>query len=342
MQSEDLPIGKLPAEKLRALLSSLPTNASDVVIGPGIGLDCAVVESPKKLLVLKSDPITFTSDSIGWYLVHINLNDLATTGAIPRWLMVVMLLPEENASRVASEISTQLQEVCRNYGINIIGGHTEITHGLDRPILVGTLIGEVDRCNLISPKGAEPGDRLLLTKGVPIEAVSIIGRDFPERLRGAPAGLSSDEIQEAINYLYDPGISIYRDARTAIRVGGVHAMHDPTEGGIYTALWELAEACQHSLSINLEHIPIPPLAQRICQALKLDPFGAIASGALLLAVTPEKSDEIQNALHLEGIACAEIGEVCTGSGPPAVWTGIHPNKQILPKPIRDEIGKLFD
>jgi hydrogenase expression/formation protein HypE len=341
MAIDFLPIGKLPIEMLKQLLAGLPSQSNDIILGPGVGLDCAVVQSSDQLLVFKSDPITFASDSIGWYLVQVNLNDLVTTGALPRWLMVVILLPEENAGSLTGAISKQLQEACQKFGIQIIGGHTEITHGLDRPILVGTMIGEVSRNQLITPMGAEPGDHLLLTKGLPIEAVSIIAREFSDRLSSSPANLSPDEILSAQNYLHDPGISVFKEARIAVRVGGVHAMHDPTEGGLYAALWELAEACQHSIHVDLSQVSIPPLAKRICQSMKLDPFGTIASGALLLAVSSEKSSDMVDAIREEGIDCTVIGEVCRDPGKPNVWSGEF-NKTLLPCPIRDEIAKLFE
>ena len=145
MEQKTLPVGKLPADLLAHCLAQTPVNDPRVIVGPGIGMDCAVVEAGSSLWVIKSDPITFVTDEIGWYVVQINANDIATTGAVPR-------------------------------------GHTEITHGLDRPIVVGALIGEVDRDHLITPRGAQLGDRILLTKGVPIEATAILAREFPDQL----------------------------------------------------------------------------------------------------------------------------------------------------------------
>ncbi len=149
------------------------------------------------------------------------------------------------------------------------GGHTEITAGLERPILVGTLIGEVERERLITPRGASPGDRILLTKGVPIEATAILAREFPERLNGV---LNPDELQQARDFLHDPGISVLREARLAVQAGRVTAMHDPTEGGVACALWELAEASDRSLVVDPATIPVPALAARVCQAFGLDPL----------------------------------------------------------------------
>jgi hydrogenase expression/formation protein HypE len=341
MSHSSLPIGKLPSDLLRDLLGRLPTESKDILLGPGIGLDCAVIQPSGELLVVKSDPITFAMDQIGWYTVQINVNDLATTGALPRWMTVVALLPEENARLWINRIADQLQEACHSLDLVIVGGHTEITHGIDRPILVGTLIGEVSRDRLVTPRGARPGDRLLLTKGVPIEATAILAREFTERLAAGPAELSPADLTTAQNFLYNPGISVLSEARTALEIGGVHAMHDPTEGGLYTALWEMAEASGRTIWVDLTSIPVFPLSRRICNALGLDPLAAIASGALLLAIAPEKSVEVAGAIARSGIECKEIGQFVEEPGPPVVRAGRSINSDLLPRPVRDEIAQLF-
>ncbi len=342
MPTDDLPVGKLPGELLESLLARLPTRAPHVVQGPGIGLDCAVVESSGRLLVLKSDPITFASDAIGWYAVQVNANDLATTGALPRWLLVTLLLPPNGAATLLDQIATQLEQACSELGIVVIGGHTEVTYGLDRPILVGTMIGEVSPERLVTPRGAQPGDRLLLTKGVPIEATALLSREFPARLSAPHSGLSAADLEAAQAFLRHPGLSVLPDAQIAMRAGQVHAMHDPTEGGLYTALWELAQACQHTLWVDLAAAPVFPLSARICQILGLDPLGAIASGALLLAAPPTDAPNIAQALVQSGIPCAEIGVVADQPGPPLVRQGFSPEAVLAPRPSRDEIARLFE
>jgi hydrogenase expression/formation protein HypE len=183
MNAQILPTGKLPPGLLKRILAMAPQLDSRVLLGPGIGLDCAVLDLGTQLLVIKSDPITFTSDSIGWYVVQISANDIATCGGVPRWMLLTALLPEGHTDEeLALRISQEAFDACRALNISVIGGHTEITHGLDRPILVGTLIGEVERSALVTPRGALPGDAILLTKGVPIEGTAILAREFPDRL----------------------------------------------------------------------------------------------------------------------------------------------------------------
>ncbi|MFC1878963.1 AIR synthase family protein [Chloroflexota bacterium] len=353
MENKFLPVGKLPVDLLESLLVSAAPQDDRVLVGPGIGLDCAIIDAGATLFALKSDPITFATEEIGWYAVQVNANDIATTGATPRWMLVTMLLPEgQTTPELVEDINEQLRAACTEIGVSIIGGHTEITYGLERPILIATMIGEVHRAALITPRGAQPGDRLLLTKGVPIEATAILAGEFAKKLgdiSNLSNPLSQDELAEAKAFLYRPGISVLRDARIATQAGQVNAMHDPTEGGLYAALWELAQASGCSLQVDLSQVYIPPLSQRICQILDLDPFGAIASGALLMAVPAQHVEKICQALGKSEILCQQIGKVLAptelagdNNQRPEVWHVGGRKLQRLPRPGRDEIAKLYD
>jgi hydrogenase expression/formation protein HypE len=338
MSGQNLPLGKLPAPLLARLIEATPIRDPQVIMGPGIGLDCAIIEFGEKLLVLKSDPITFTTEEIGWYLVQINANDIATTGGQPRWLLVTLLLPEgKTTEESASKIFNQVVEAAEQIGVTVIGGHTEITFGLERPLAVGTLIGEVEKSKLVTPRGAHPGHRLLFTKGMAIETTAIAAREFSNRL--APF-LDEIEIARAADYLRNPGISVLPDAQIALGAGEVSAMHDPTEGGLAAALWELAEACGHSLVIDRASIPISTLSNKICQALGIDPLSTISSGSLLLTAPLPDSDRIKNSLQDAGIQCTEIGRL--EDGPPVVWLDEEQGRIKLSRPKRDEITRLFD
>lgn len=333
-----LPVGKLPPDILAALLANAPSQDSRLIIGPGIGLDCAVIDMGTTLLTLKSDPITFATDEIGWYAVQVNANDIATSGALPRWFLVTLLLPQERTTQEMVEtITRQLFDACCELDIVLVGGHTEITADLLRPIIVGTMIGEVDKGKLITPRGAQPGNRLLLTKGVPIEATCILAREFSDRLSSF---LTPDELNTAANFLYTPGISILQDAHLAIKTGTVTAMHDPTEGGLAAALWELAQACQHQILFNPSLVPIPSLSARICNSLAIDPLCAIASGALLLTCLSSDAVSIQNTLQAEGIKCTDIGSIA--DGPTSVLQLTATGYEPLPYPERDAITRLFE
>ena len=337
--SESLPVGKLPYELMASLLARAPGGDPRVLVGPGPGMDCAVVDAGgDRLLVFKSDPITFVADDVGEYLVRINTNDIATTAAEPSWLLLTLLLPEgKTPPERAEALNEQVFEACREAGIAVIGGHTEVTHGLDRPIAVGALVGEVARDRLVTPRGAAPGDRILLTKGVPIEGTAILAGELGERLAGV---LSPEELARARHFMTDPGLDVLRDARVATGAGRVTAMHDPTEGGVITALWELAEASGRSLEVTPERIPVPDLAQRMCQALGLDPLATIASGALLLTCPPAEAQAIEDALAGAGIACSDIGTV--KPGPATVYRFTEAGGGPIDRPERDEIAKVYE
>ncbi len=335
---KSLPVGKLPQDFLNDLLSNRRINDSRVLLGPGVGLDCAVVDFGPSCLVFKTDPITFTTDELGWYAVQINTNDIVTTGALPRWLLMTLLLPEEAAtSALVEEIFDQVYRASEVNGVDVIGGHTEITYGLDRPIIILTLIGEVNRADLVTPKGCNPGDDLLMTKCVPIEGISILAREFAELLT---EHFSKDELVEAKNYLHDPGISVLQDAQIAVSAGRITAMHDPTEGGVSGALWELAIASGRTLVINYSVIPVSPLAERMCNVLNIDPYSTIASGALLITVDPKDTNNVCNTLMECGIACAKIGYA--EEGPPRVVKEEDGKRKLVISPSRDEIARLYD
>ncbi len=349
-----LPVGKLPVELLKEILAEAPTNDARLLLGPGIGLDCAVVEPGHELLVFKTDPITFATHEIGWYAVQVNANDIATCGAIPRWMLITLLLPEKHATPTfAKAIFDQIYRACRQMNVTVIGGHTEITASFERPIVIGTMIGEVAHDQFVHPGKVRADDHLLLTKGVPIEATGLLAREFPDRLLGKttsiqnPPGftayLTAEEVEEAQNFIYSPGIGVLTEAQIAITCGGVHAMHDPTEGGLYAAVWEFAEASQHSMAIEIDKVPVFPLSEKICHLLGLDPLGAIASGALLLAVAEEQSSSVQSAITRAGILCADIGRVLEPSNTPQAYAIRADGRQNkLPCPERDEIARLYE
>ncbi|MBN2503287.1 MAG: AIR synthase family protein [Anaerolineales bacterium] len=332
-----LPLGKLPPELLAKIISG-DIQDKRVIIGPRIGFDCAVVSAGDAYLVFKSDPITFASDEIGWYTVQVNANDIATTGATPRWFLTTCLLPEgKTTPELVETIAAQVARACEQINVTVIGGHTEITYGLDRPIIVGTMIGEVAPKKMVTPDKLNPGDTLLLTKGVPIEATAILAREFSDELAHV---LTAEELKTAQDYLYKPGISVLKDAQIAVQHGRVTAMHDPTENGLAGGLWELAIASGHTLVIDPTAIPIPALSGKICAHFKLDPLATIASGALLLACHPADASSIIQGLVDQGINCVTIGTIEKGN--PEVWQQTEAGRILLPRPVRDEITRAYE
>jgi hydrogenase expression/formation protein HypE len=333
------PVGKLPPEVLRKLLPRCPVpRDSRVVIGPRFGEDAAVIDVGSKYLVAKTDPITFTAERIGWYAANINANDIATLGARPRWFLVTLLLPEKGATEALTRsIFNDILRACRTLGVTLVGGHTEITSGLDRPIVVGQMLGEVEKTKLIRKESQRPGDVVLLTKGVAVEGTAILAREkrpFLERKLGKAI------VRRAQRLLFRPGISVVREARLALRHGEVRAMHDPTEGGLLSGLYELAHAGGVGLQIWRDRIPVLSETQALAGALGFDPLGLIASGALLVVVSRRSAEAILRALRRNRLRAALIGEVRRSEeGMQIVESDGRTSP--LRVPARDEIARLL-
>lgn len=333
-----LPVGKLRADMLQALLDKAPVRDSRVIVGPRIGEDAAVIDMGDRYLVATTDPITFTTDDLGWYALHVNANDLAVRGARPRWFLATLLLPEgATTGESVEQIFAQLTEACDELEVSLVGGHTEITHGLPRAVIVGTMLGEVDRDKLVTTGGARVGDAVVLTKGVPLEGASVIAREKEAELlaRGVPAAV----IRRAKAFLRTPGISVLPEAEIACELATVHAMHDATEGGLATALHELAAASGVGLRIDRDRITILPEGAAICGAFGLDPLGTLASGALLLTLAPADAGIVIHALAREGIDSHFIGQVVAREKGVTLVDGAR--TEPLPVFHQDEITRIF-
>ena len=329
--------GKLPMELLSRLLSGIDVRDPRVALGARAGEDAALIDMGDRYLVAKTDPITFATDLIGWYLVQVNSNDLAAMGATPRWLMATLLLPEGTTEAQTEAIFTQLLEACDFLGITLIGGHTEITYDLPRPIAMGALLGEVPKDRVVLSSGASVGDSIVLTQGVAIEGTSILAREAEDTL--AAKGVPRSVIERAKSLLFTPGISVARAATIACDTVDVHAMHDPTEGGVATALLELAAAANVGLTVDAGRISVLPECRAICDALSLDPLGLIASGALLATLAPQDAERLIAELSQQGIPASVIGAITPVSeGLRLTVNGVDGP---LPTFNRDELARFF-
>lgn len=338
-QRNTLPVGKLPSDLLGELLKRYVALDSRVIVGPGIGEDAAIIDMGARCLVAKTDPVTFAIDEIGWYAVHVNANDVACTGAKPRWYLATVLLPQHATSRALVEtIFRQLSEACADLGISLCGGHTEITVGLDRPIVVGQMLGEVDHDRVVTTSGARVGDAVILTKGIAVEGTALVAREKADVLRNVA---SAGEIARFANFLHEPGISVVRDAQLALEAGRVHALHDPTEGGVATGLWELAQAADARIVVDEASLPVLPECELCCRHLGLDPLGLIGSGSLLIAADAGSAESIISRLSAEQISACVIGEI-TGLGANCSLRAADGTLRPLPRFERDEVARLFE
>ena len=336
--SERVQAGKLPPELLAQLLRGVKARDPRVVLGPKPGEDAALIDFGDRYLVAKTDPITFATDLIGWYLVQVNANDIAVMGATPKWLMATLLLPEDTNEEQARAIFHQLDAACGEIGVDLVGGHTEVTLGLSRPLAVGAMLGEAAKDRVVLTSGARPGDAVVVTKGIAIEGTAILARECESDLRRA--AVPGDVIDRAREYLFSPGISVLRDASIACGAVEVHSMHDPTEGGLATGLMEVATAAGVGLSVDEAALPITPECREICGALGLDPLGLIASGALLATTAPQEAPRLIDALAQEGIPAYEIGRVTPTQGELTLRSAS--GERELPVFQRDELARFLE
>jgi hydrogenase expression/formation protein HypE len=330
--------GKFPGSLLTKLLAKNSINDPRVVLGPLVGEDAAALNMGESLLVVSSDPVTFVSDQAGWYAVHINANDVATTGATPRWFLSTLLVPPGFDELLAEGLFDQILQACVSVGATLVGGHSEVTPGIDRPIIMGTMLGEVAADKLIRSGGAQEGDSLVLTKGLAIEGTSILARDRSQDL--LRAGVSPDVVERATTFLTDPGISVLKDAKIVCESVQVHSMHDITEGGLANGLAEVAQASGLGLAIEEDSVPILPESLEICQALGLAPMGLLASGALLVALPAIDAPKLINALERENINGYEIGQMLAEEEGLVLFS--RQGEQPLPVFPRDELARYLD
>ena len=330
-------IGKYPASLLEKLLQTASVSDPQVILGPGVGEDAAVLDLGGTLLVAKSDPITFASDRIGWYAVQVNANDVACTGGVPRWFLATLLVPERFTEDQAEELFKQVLDACNAIGVTLMGGHSEVTYGIDRPIVSGTMLGVVDRDRLVKTGGAQEGDSIVVTKGIAIEGTALLARERADDLR--KAGMPDDAITQSAELLDSLGISVIDDAQIACDTAQVHSMHDVTEGGLITALREVASASGLGLAIEEDSVPVLPATREVCQALGLDPLGLLASGALLITLPPGDVPPLLAALEKRGIDGWEIG-LMLASEEGLISIGREGEVE-LPQFSRDELARYF-
>lgn len=333
-----LPVGKLPTDTLARMLKAYTSFDERLKVGPAIGEDAAAVDIGDRYLLLKTDPITFVAEDIGTYTVRINANDIATMGGKPMWLLTSILLPEDHTTtEVVEEVFRQLSLACKEIGISLCGGHTEITSGIDRVIVVGAMIGEVRKDDLITTGGARAGDDILLTKALAVEGTSVIARRKEKDLE---AVFGSGFVQKCRGFIEHPGISILKDAEIAVRYGDIHSMHDPTEGGLATGLYEVARAADVGLIVEEECIAVYPECQTLCMYYGLDPLGLIASGSLLIGINPRDTEKVLEALNNNDVPARKIGKIM----PKEHGLKIKRRNKASDLPIfdRDEITKILD
>ncbi len=331
-----LPVGKIDMHILEHLLSDYTRKNGRVVVGSGIGEDAAIIDMGSHYLIAKTDPITAVTGEIGHYVVNINANDIAAMGGVPRWFLATILVPKNSTPNDLEQIFAQISKSCDALGISYCGGHTEVTKSVANTVVIGQMLGEVAKSDLKPTCGAQPGDDLIMTKQAAIEATAIMAREHAEELKDV---LPHEVLRRAQDYLHDPGISILAEARLVSGFPEVHALHDPTEGGIATGIFEMAHASKTGVEVYYDMIPISNETRRLCNHFHIDPLGTFASGSLLIAATPLITETVIETLREKGIPATRIGTMKSKDHGMTVIKG----NDILPLPVyeQDELSKLL-
>ena len=300
--------GKLPIPLLKKLLKNRGANDSRVILGPTVGEDAALVRVGDQIIVLKTDPVTYASDMIGWYAVNVNANDVATRGAKPAWFQAVILLPPGSDESLAESIFKQVSKAARALGVAVTGGHTEVTPGITQPIVVGDMHGVLDGQKPIRTSGARVNDAVVLTKGAGIEGTATIAREKRKELLRV---FDEAFVNRAAKYLFKPGLSVVLEASIALR-HDVTAMHDPTEGGVATGVQELASASGKSVELNVDSVLVRHETEMICARYGIDPLGLLGSGALIATFRYSDAEDYVEAVRKKLIHAAIVGYVVPG------------------------------
>ncbi len=327
-----LPPGKIPIDILKEVVfKNLGAERKEVTVGPSAGIDGAVLDFGGKSLIVSMDPITGAVERIGWLAVNVNANDVATFGVEPAFLFSCIMLPEGADRELVETISTQMNAAAKDLGIAIVGGHCESTLGLTNPIVVGCILGLTEKGHYVTAGGAKPGDKLILTKSAGIEGTAILAADREQELKKT---ISATVLQRAKNFYNQ--ISVVKEALTACKTGGVHAMHDPTEGGVAGGIHEMADASNLGVKVIEETIPVQPETATICSHFQIDPLQLIGSGALLISAEPKSASDIVRNLKLQRVQASIIGEFSANVDQRALVRKNGETKT-LPRPLSDSL-----
>lgn len=327
-----LPTGKVsPYELIELLFQDLELKDEKVLVEPDVGIDASVIDFGEEVLVLSSDPITGALKDPGWLSVHVNANDVAVMGASPEWFLITLFMPEGSTRSDVKNVMKSARTACKDLNISVVGGHTEVTPGLERVLISGTMAGIAPSDKWVSSSMAEPGDKIIFTKTPALEGTFILATDWEKKLE---KDLGSELVERAKKFRNK--LSVVEDALTAVESGNVHAMHDPTEGGLLGGLYELAHASNVGFSIDSDKIFIAEETIAICNHFEINPLKTISSGSLLICSDPEDSEKITQSLEEKGIKASIIGEILEKENKKE----IDGTKAEFPE--QDELWKIFE
>jgi hydrogenase expression/formation protein HypE len=322
------PSGKVPPALLAELLGDLPLPP-EVRLGPAVGEDACAIDVSAGTLVVATDPITFTAEDAGRFSVVVNANDVAVTGARPRWFLCVVLAPVGTTDDELRALFTSLRAALAAVGAHLVGGHTEATPAVAQPVVVGQMLGTCER--VIPTGGMREGDVVVQVGPAPVEGAAVLAREATGRLATLDPGI----VAAARAALDRPGISVVEPALLAAELGA-SALHDPTEGGLAAGLHELAHASGFRVRVEREAVLWFEPGLAVCRALGADPWATLASGTLLAAFPPDRVEEALGSLAAGGHRASVLGVAEPGSGV------VDALGAPLPWPDRDEVARVLE
>ena len=322
--------GKLPPELLREILADQGNLPSEVRLGPALGEDACAIDVPEGTLIAAADPITLTGSDVGAHAVLINANDVAVMGVRPRWFLAVVLLPAGTRESDVRALFHSMRPALEDVGAVLVGGHTEVSDAVNQPIVIGQMMGfSPDHC-FIRTGGVRAGDLIVQAGFAPVEAAAVLAAEMNPRLDA----VDPDVLALAREAIAQPGISVV-DAALLATDAGATALHDPTEGGLSAGLHELADASGIQIRVDEEAVLWFEPGRAVCGALGADPWGALASGALLAAFPPDRAADACRLLEDRGVPARIIGKAVSGKGV------LQSDRSPLPTFPHDEVARVL-
>ncbi len=323
--------GKVPPEILEKIVfANLGIKDADILLGPSLGEDASVIRIGDKVIIAATDPITGSISDVGWLAVHVNANDIATFGVQPRWFLASIMLPVDTSPDELSKIMYQIDDAAQTLGISVAGGHSEITEGINRPIVAGFMIGIADQGEYVTSGGAKAGDSIIMTKSLALEGTAILAMEGDEYL--SPK-VGHEVVEKARSLRAE--ISVVAEGVAAFETGFVTAMHDPTEGGLAGGLHEICDASEVGFEIYMDAIPIDDSTKAICEVLEIDPMELISSGCMIICCNEENATEVVNTVQSRGVSANVIGKI--GSNPDHRIIVTDTDGFALPRPTTDAL-----
>ena len=327
----------------REVFSSLGHRSRRTRVGPGIGLDNAILGIGEgRVMILTVDPVSaipaIGPEKSAWLSVHLIASDYTTSGTRPEFATFSYNFPESMSGADAAGYVRSVGKACRELGVAIVAGHTGSYPGADYTVIgAGTMLGLSEEGRYVDPTGIRAGDLVLMTKHAAIEATFSLALSFPQYTR-EHVGRKSFKEASSMTDICSTVDDALAAAETGLGPTGVTSMHDATEGGVLGALREMSEAANKAIVAEVGQIPVSQAARDVCAAFGIDPLTSLGEGALLVTCRPERVSSLEDHMRRSGIEITRIGSVRSGSG---LWLSSDGGPPRLARPRQDGYWRAY-